>query len=83
MRMRPPGTGRMTVTLDANVVLFASDAASEPDDRALALVEELAAGPELVYLFWPTIMAYLRIATHPAVFERPLARGIEIRDPFI
>lgn len=25
-----------------------------------------------MYLFWPTVMAYLRIATHPAIFERPL-----------
>ncbi len=30
------------------------------------------ARPDLVYLFWPTVMAYLRIATHPAIFERPL-----------
>ena len=26
-----------------------------------------------MYLFWPTVMAYLRMATHPAIFERPLA----------
>jgi toxin-antitoxin system PIN domain toxin len=25
-----------------------------------------------VYLFWPTIMAYLRIVTHPSVLPRPL-----------
>jgi len=63
----------VTVTLDANVLLFASDLTSDRHGRARALVEELAAGPELVYLFWPTIMAYLRIATHPAIFEQPLA----------
>lgn len=32
----------------------------------------MANGPEIAYLFWPTIMAYLRIATHPAVFGHPL-----------
>lgn len=63
----------MSVTLDANVLLYASDAASPRHARALEIVEAIAAGPELAYLFWPTTMAYLRIATHPAIFERPLA----------
>jgi toxin-antitoxin system PIN domain toxin len=62
----------MTVTLDANVLLYASDAASPRHERARALVASIAAGPELTYLFWPTIIAYLRIATHPAIFEKPL-----------
>ena len=62
----------MSVTLDANVLLHASDAVSPRHARARELLETVAAGPELTYLFWPTIMAYLRIATHPAVFDRPL-----------
>jgi uncharacterized protein len=63
----------MSLTLDANVLLYASDAASARHDRARLIVEEIAAGPGLAYLFWPTIMAYLRIATHPAVFANPLS----------
>lgn len=35
----------------------------------------MAAGPELVYLFWPTVMAYLRIVTHPAILASPLSPG--------
>lgn len=62
----------MSVTLDANVLLYASDAASPRHERARELVASIAAGPELAYLFWPTIIAYLRIATHPAIFEQPL-----------
>jgi uncharacterized protein len=62
----------VSVTLDANILLYASDAASPRHERALDVVEAIAAGPELAYLFWPTIMAYLRIATHPAIFDRPL-----------
>lgn len=62
----------MSVTLDANVLLYASDASSPRHDRAREVVETVAAGPELAYLFWPAIMAYLRIATHPAIFDRPL-----------
>ena len=62
----------MSLTLDANVLLYASDAASPRHDQAREMIERVAAGPELAYLFWPTIMAYLRIATHPAIFDRPL-----------
>jgi toxin-antitoxin system PIN domain toxin len=36
------------------------------------VLETLAAGPDLVYAFWPVGLGYLRIATHPAVFQRPL-----------
>lgn len=63
----------MSLTVDANVMLYASDGSSPRQAAARALLEAIAAGPELTYLFWPTIMAYLRIATHPAVFARPLA----------
>lgn len=62
----------MSVTLDANILLYASDAASPRHARALQIVETVASGPELAYVFWPTIMAYLRIATHAAIFDRPL-----------
>ena len=65
----------MSRTLDANVLLHASDAASPHHAVARAALEEAAAGPELVYLFWPTVMAYLRLATHPTVFARPLSMG--------
>jgi toxin-antitoxin system PIN domain toxin len=62
----------VSLTLDANVLLYASDASSQRHDRAREVVEAVAAGPELAYLFWPALMAYLRIATHPAIFDRPL-----------
>ena len=29
-----------------------------------------------MYLFWPTVIAYLRVATHPAVFAAPLAASV-------
>jgi uncharacterized protein len=62
----------LSVTVDANVLLYASDESSPFHTRARALLDRVANGDELVYLFWPTVMAYLRIATHPAVFETPL-----------
>ena len=65
----------MSLTLDANVLLYASDASSPRQPAARRLLEQVATGPELAYVFWPTVMAYLRVATHPAVFERPLSAG--------
>lgn len=65
----------MSLTVDANILLYASDAASPRHVQAREVLEAVAAGPELAYLFWPTIMAYLRIATHPAVFAHPLSAG--------
>ena len=63
----------MSRTIDANVLLHASDATSPNHVAALAALGTLAAGPEIVYLFWPTVMDYLRVATHPSVFARPLS----------
>lgn len=63
----------MSFTLDANVLLYASDETSPRRQRARELLDDVAGGEELVYLFWPVLMAYLRIATHPAIFETPLA----------
>jgi len=65
-----------------NILLYASDRASSLHERARAEVERRAEGPEPLYLFWPVTVGYLRIATHPAIFERPLslsdaARNIE------
>ena len=63
----------MTVTLDTNVLVHASDESSSFHDRAIGLLAALAAGPELVYLFWPVALGYLRIATHPTIFQKPLS----------
>lgn len=65
----------MTFAVDANLLLYASDESSTLHDRAIALLDEIAMGPEIAYLFWPVAMAYLRIATHPAIFARPLSHA--------
>lgn len=63
----------MSVTVDANVLVYATNEADPSHQRAMKIVAELAAGPQLVYLFWPVVLAYLRIVTHPAILPRPLA----------
>jgi len=63
----------MSVTVDTNILLYAANADDEAHRVARDLLERLARGPDLLYLFWPTIMGFLRIATHPAIFPDPFA----------
>ncbi|TMB75369.1 MAG: type II toxin-antitoxin system VapC family toxin, partial [Chloroflexi bacterium] len=65
----------MSATVDVNVLLYASDESSSFHTKATELLERLARGPDLLYLFWPVLMGYLRLATHPAIFPRPLPVG--------
>ena len=68
----------MSFTVDANVLLYASDETSAHQPRARTFLEYAASGDDLLYLFWPTVMAYLRIATHSAIFEQPLPPAVAI-----
>ncbi len=63
----------MSYSLDVNVLLYASDRASDRHAGARRFVESCAAGPEILCLTWPTLMSYLRIATHPRIFSAPLS----------
>jgi uncharacterized protein len=63
----------LSATVDTNVLLYATNADDDAHQVARELIERLARGPDLLYLFWPTIMGFLRIATHPAIFPNPLA----------
>jgi toxin-antitoxin system PIN domain toxin len=63
----------VSYSIDANVLLYASDRSSERHDRARHFVDSCATDPELLCLAWPTLMGYLRIATHPRIFSTPLS----------
>jgi toxin-antitoxin system PIN domain toxin len=62
----------VSVTVDANILIYASNEADPAHATARELIERLAAGPDLVYLFWPVVSGYLRIVTHAAILPRPL-----------
>ncbi len=62
----------MSFALDVNILLFASDTASPLHERARSFLESCLHKNEVFYLGWPTVMGYLRMATHPSIFERPL-----------
>ena len=63
----------MSYSLDVNVLLYASDQSSDRHLQARRFVETCAAGPEILCLTWPTLMSYLRIATHLRIFSAPLS----------
>jgi toxin-antitoxin system PIN domain toxin len=63
----------MSFSCDVNVLLHASDAASPVHTVARRFLERVAVADDLFYLCWPTAMSYLRLATHPRIFDAPLA----------
>jgi len=63
----------MSFSFDANILLYASDSSSPYFERAGSFIESCITQQEVFYLGWPAVMSYLRIATHPAVFDHPLS----------
>lgn len=70
----------MSATVDANVLIYASDSNADVHEAAGALVRRLAAGPELLYLFWPVLLGYLRIVTHPGILAQPMLPTVAMRN---
>jgi uncharacterized protein len=62
----------VSYSIDVNVLIYASDRSSGRHECARRFIETCAAGPEVLCLAWPTLMSYLRIATHPRIFAQPL-----------
>jgi len=58
--------------LDANLLLYAVNRAADQHDPAEAWLTAQLNGPQRVGLPWQTLLAFLRISTHPRAFERPL-----------
>ena len=62
----------MSYSVDANVLLYASNEATGLHEQAKMFLAERANDPDVFCIAWTTVMAYLRIATHPSIFPRPL-----------
>ena len=58
--------------IDVNILLYASDKSGPSHAKAQAFIERCANQREVFCLAWLTLMSYLRMATHPSIFERPL-----------
>ncbi len=62
----------MSYSIDANLLIYASDTSSQEHRSACDFLTGRAADPDLMCLTWVTLMAYQRIATHPSIFSTPL-----------
>ncbi len=61
--------------VDANVLLYAVNEASPQHRRAREWLDEALNGQQAVGFAWIVLLAFLRLATHGAVFPQPLSVG--------
>jgi toxin-antitoxin system PIN domain toxin len=57
---------------DANLLLYAEDSLSKHHAAALRWWDDVLSSSTPVHLCWPVLNAYLRIATNPRLYDRPL-----------
>lgn len=71
--------------VDLNLLLYAVNAESVCHARAKAWVEKVFSGNEPVGLPWVVLLGFLRLATNPRIFSRPLSPGqaMEIVDGWL
>lgn len=70
----------MSFAIDVNILLYASDEASPYGPPAADFLRSCALGREVFCLSWTTLMGYLRMATHPAIFQKPLSHDEAARN---
>jgi uncharacterized protein len=58
--------------VDANVLLFAVNADAKEHSRAKSWIETSLSGREPIAFAWVALLAFLRISTHPSLFQKPL-----------
>ncbi len=61
--------------VDANVLLYAEDSSSPHHEPARDWLSQALNGPVRTGLPWPSLVAFLRIRTHPRFYDRPLDPG--------
>ena len=59
------------IALDTNILVYAHRAELPDHARAMSLLKRLATGWEPWALPWPCIYEFLRVITHPRVFDPP------------
>lgn len=70
----------MSFGIDVNLLLYASDQGSPQHARAAAFLQHCAVEGQVFCLAWLTVMSYLRMATHPSIFGRPLTPDEAMRN---
>ena len=65
----------MSFGIDANILLYASDQSSTQRRRAADFLQSCVADGRVFCLAWLTLMSYVRMATHPCIFAKPLSHA--------
>lgn len=63
----------MSFGVDVDILLYASDQSSPLNQKAVSFLNKCAADRAVFCLAWLTLMSYLRMATHPSIFDNPLS----------
>ena len=59
------------ILVDANLLIYATDADSPHHASARAWVEDILSGVTPVGLAWAVVLAFVRISTRPGILRRP------------
>jgi uncharacterized protein len=57
---------------DLNLLIYAVDESSPRHERAASWLVEILSGTEEVGFAWVVLLGFIRLTTHPSVFEHPL-----------
>ena len=60
------------ILLDANLLIYAYNPRAAEHEACRRWLESVLSGSDLVRFSWPSLWAFLRIATNSRIFERPL-----------
>lgn len=68
------------IALDTNILVYARREETAQHARAKAILKELAEGERPWALPWPCIYEFIRVVTHPRVFDPPTALDDVLED---
>ena len=63
----------MSYAIDVNILLYASNDDAPNQEAAVRFLKETSSRRELLGIPYPVALGYLRIATHPRIFQHPLS----------
>jgi len=64
------------ILLDANLLIYAANRAAPEHERAREWLDAQLSGSARVGLPWPSLLAFVRLATNPVVLARPATPAV-------
>ncbi len=68
------------IAIDTNILIYARREEAPYHHEAKELLKNLAEGDELWAIPWPCIYEFLRVVTHPKIFDPPTPLDIALED---